>query len=160
MPTLVKIRRPARRGPGAPGDRERGQALVEFALVLPLFLLLLLGIVQFGSVFRDYIALTDATRVGARQASVARSLVPAADRVNNITARTQKAAVNLDPLKMTIAVEVNDQVSGASLNPTVDASWQTGNDVSVRTTYPFKVDLFGMVFFDGHLKSRTTERIE
>ncbi len=156
MTTLLG--RSSMRGRGT--DRERGQARVEFALILPIFLLLLLGIVQFGSVFRDYIALTDATRVGARQASVARSIVPAANRVPNITTRTQKAAVNLDPLKMTIAVEIRDQVSQGLLDPVLDTSWQTGNDVTVRTTYPFKVDLFGMVFFDGTLKSRTTERIE
>jgi Flp pilus assembly protein TadG len=141
-------------------ERERGQALVELALVLPIFLLLLLGIVQFGSVFRDYIALTDATRVGARQASVARSTLPATDRVDSVTARVHKAAVSLDPAKMTVAVEVFDPVSGASLDPTQDASWQQSGDVRVSTTYPFKVDMFGMVFFDGTLKSRTTERIE
>jgi Flp pilus assembly protein TadG len=141
-------------------DRERGQALVELALVLPIFLLLLLGIVQFGSVFRDYIALTDATRVGARQASVARSTIPADSRVANITQRVHKAGVNLDSAKMTVAVEIHDGVTGISLDPLVDTSWKTANDVTVRTTYPFKVNLFGMVFFDGTLKSRTTERIE
>jgi Flp pilus assembly protein TadG len=142
------------------GERERGQALVELALVLPVFLLLLLGIVQFGSVFRDYIALTDATRVGARQAAVARSTLPVDQRVSSVVARVHKAGVNLDPAKMTVSVEVFDPVSGASLDPAVDASWQPSGDVSVRTTYPFKVNLFGMVFHEGTLKSRTTERIE
>jgi hypothetical protein len=33
---------------GAPRASERGQALVEFALILPLFLVLLVGLVQFG----------------------------------------------------------------------------------------------------------------
>ena len=37
-------------------SHEGGQAVVELALVLPLMLMLLLGIVQFGTVFRDYIA--------------------------------------------------------------------------------------------------------
>ena len=55
---------------------QSGQAFVELALVLPVLLLLLLGVVQFGTVFRDYIALTDATRVGARQAAVSRSIQP------------------------------------------------------------------------------------
>ena len=55
-------------------ETRRRAGVVELALVLPIFLLLLLGIIQFGTVFRDYIALTDATRVGARQASVSRSI--------------------------------------------------------------------------------------
>ncbi len=132
---------------------EGGQALVEFALVLPLFLLLLLGIVQFGTVFRDYIALTDATRVGARQASVALSIQPPSARVPIIVARTHKAGVNLDPNKMTVTVEPV-RIDG------VTPGWEASGDVTVRATYPFKVDLFGLVFFRGTLKSRTTERVE
>lgn len=154
MPTLVKIHRStAARDATQRAERERGQALVEFALVLPLFLLLLLGIVQFGTVFRDYIALTDATRVGARQAAVARSIQPEANRVPNIVARTEKAAVNLDKAKMTIAVE---PVMLDGLTP----GWEQGGDVTVHATYPFEVDLIGLVVFSGTLKSRTTERVE
>jgi Flp pilus assembly protein TadG len=133
--------------------RESGQALIELALILPVFLLMLLGIVQFGSVFRDYIALTDATRVGARQAAVARSILPESDRVPNVIARVQKAAVNLDSNKMDITVEPI-MVDG------VTPGWEQSGEVTVRATYPFKVDLIGLVVFNGTLKSRTTERIE
>jgi Flp pilus assembly protein TadG len=45
---------------------ERGQSLVELALVLPLLLLLFGGIVDLGRVFYTYIGLTNATREGAR----------------------------------------------------------------------------------------------
>lgn len=134
-------------------ERERGQALIEFALVLPLFLLLLLGIVQLGSVFRDYIALTDATRVGARQAAVARSIQPEAARVPNIIARTERAAVNLDKTKMTVTVEPV-MIDG------VTPGWEQSGDVTVHATYPFKLNIAGMVVFSGTLKSRTTERVE
>jgi Flp pilus assembly protein TadG len=141
--------------------RERGQAVVELALVLPLMLLLLLGIVQFGTVFRDYIALTDATRVGARQGSVSRSIQPPADRETTIVARVKKAGVNLDPNKMTVSVELRDPVTGAVLTPnSADTSWVQNGDVTVRATYPFRISLIGMVFYTGILQSRTTERIE
>lgn len=133
--------------------REGGQALVELALVLPIFLMLLLGIVQFGTVFRDYIALTDATRVGARQASVARSIQPESDRVPNVVARVHKAAVNLDKNKMVVTV-TPVKLDGVS------PGWDASGDVTVHATYPFKIDLFGMVVFDGVLQSRTTERVE
>jgi Flp pilus assembly protein TadG len=132
---------------------QRGQALVELALVLPIMLLLLLGIVQFGTVFRDYIALTDATRVGARQASVARSIQPDTARVPNVVARVQKAAVNLDPNKMTITV-TPVKIDG------VTPGWEASGDVTVSATYPFYLNIFGMVVFNGTLKSRTTERVE
>src|SRR3712207_3323787 len=51
---------------------EKGQSVAEFALVLPLLMLVLLGIVQFGMVFKQYITLTDAVREGARKAAVSR----------------------------------------------------------------------------------------
>lgn len=44
---------------------ERGTSLVEFALILPLFLLLLLGMVDLGQGFNTYLALLNATREGA-----------------------------------------------------------------------------------------------
>jgi Flp pilus assembly protein TadG len=49
-----------------PYQSERGGALVEFALVLPILLVLVFGIVDFGRAFQASITLTNATREGAR----------------------------------------------------------------------------------------------
>jgi hypothetical protein len=53
---------------GRPG--QRGQALVEFALVTPLLLLLFFGVVDFTLALRDWIAVTNATREAARFGSL------------------------------------------------------------------------------------------
>jgi Flp pilus assembly protein TadG len=45
---------------------EEGAQLVEFALVLPLLLLVVLGIAEFGFIFQRYEVLTNAAREGAR----------------------------------------------------------------------------------------------
>lgn len=50
--------------------RERGQSLVEFSLLLPVMLIIIFGIVDFGMGLRSYISLTNATREGARFAAV------------------------------------------------------------------------------------------
>jgi hypothetical protein len=60
MTSMVETRR--RRG--------RGQALVEFALVIPLFLLLLVGLFDLGRAVFTYNTLTNAAREGARMAIV------------------------------------------------------------------------------------------
>ena len=52
------------------GSRERGQSLVEFALVLPVFLILIFGIVDFGLGLRAWITITNAAREGARVGAV------------------------------------------------------------------------------------------
>jgi Flp pilus assembly pilin Flp len=48
---------------------ERGASLIETALVLPLLLLLVGGIVDLGGAFNSYIMVTNASREGARYAS-------------------------------------------------------------------------------------------
>jgi Flp pilus assembly protein TadG len=47
---------------------ESGAELIEFALVLPLFLLVALGIIDFGFLFQRYEVITNAAREGARVA--------------------------------------------------------------------------------------------
>src|SRR4029450_3398373 len=45
---------------------ESGAELIEFALTLPLLLLLVLGIIEFGFMFQEYEVVTNAAREGAR----------------------------------------------------------------------------------------------
>ena len=55
-----------------PGGHARGQSLVEFALVLPMLLVLLLGIADFGRVFQAGIVAEAAARNGAESAALER----------------------------------------------------------------------------------------
>lgn len=48
----------------------RGQSLVEFALIAPMFLILIFGIIDFGMGLRAYITVSQATREGARSAAI------------------------------------------------------------------------------------------
>lgn len=59
---------PAPRRPAA-HTRARGAVAVEAAIITPLLLLLVLGIVEFGLVFKDKLAMASAVRAGARTAS-------------------------------------------------------------------------------------------
>jgi Flp pilus assembly protein TadG len=57
---------------GVLSGRERGAAAVEFALVLPLLLVLLLGIIDFGLYFYNDLQLTHVARNAARYLSVSK----------------------------------------------------------------------------------------
>ena len=46
--------------------REEAQSLAEFALILPMFLIMVFGVIDFGMGLRAYITLSSATREGAR----------------------------------------------------------------------------------------------
>jgi Flp pilus assembly pilin Flp len=49
---------------------EKGASSIEFALVLPVLVMLMIGILQFGSAYGNYLAITHAAREGARLAAV------------------------------------------------------------------------------------------
>ena len=50
--------------------REQGQSLAEFALVLPIVLLILAGVLDLGRAYFSYVAVTDAAAEGAAYASL------------------------------------------------------------------------------------------
>lgn len=127
---------------------EDGQAMVELALVLPLIGLLLFGVIQFGIAFNRYLTLTDAVRAGARQAAVSRFV---ADPVGATTARVTGAADGMTRPDLQIAV------TAPNGNP---ASFAPGSDVKVTASYPFDIDLLGLVVASGRMTSSTTERVE
>ena len=123
---------------------EEGQGIVEFAFVLPMLLALILGIVQFGIVFNNYLTLNDATRVGARKAAVSRFL---GDNGAAARAAVIAAAANLSLSPSQVDVQAT--------------SWTTpGSDVSVSASYPYSINILGWTVKSGDLTSTTTERLE
>ena len=69
--------------------RDRGAALLEFALVAPLFFLVVFGGIEIGLLFRSHLAVEDASRTAARVASVERDNVDAdraiLERIDRLT---------------------------------------------------------------------------
>ena len=120
--------------------------MTEFALVLPLLVTLLFGIIQFGIAFNNYLALTDAVRAGSRQASVARYL-PDTQRVPKVESKVRTSANNLNQSKLKVFV-------------TPTSNWDPGSDVTVKATYPYSISLLGVVVKSGTLQSQNTERVE
>jgi Flp pilus assembly protein TadG len=126
---------------------EHGQTAVEFALIAPVLLLLLLGIVQGGIVFHNYLTVTDAARAASRQAIEA--------RVSNVTQSDVQqtawsAAPDLDHSKMAV-----------SLTDPTDPTFNTGgSQVIVTVTYPYSINVLGIVVASGNLTSQMTGRLE
>ena len=65
----------------ARGRRDRGQSLIEFALVLPMLLVLFFGIIEFGNAWRIYQLVTNTAREGAREAVLPSSTTATVDAV-------------------------------------------------------------------------------
>ena len=64
---------------------EKGQNLVEFAMVVPIFLILVFAIVDFGMGFHAWITVTNASREGARIGAVGADEDTIEDRVRDTT---------------------------------------------------------------------------
>lgn len=121
---------------------ESGQTMTEFALIMPLLLVLLFGVVQFGIAFNNYVALTDAVRAGARKAVVSRE---DPDPVGQCTTAVRNAATNLKQ---------------ASLTVSCSSTWKPGTDVQVTGAYPYRISLLGWVVKNGSLTTVMRERVE
>lgn len=83
-----------------------GAASVEFALILPLLLALLFGIMEFGFVFKDQLSIQQAAREGARVAAVGRP-------VAEINSRITSAAGSIILANLTYATTSRTYTSGA-----------------------------------------------
>lgn len=90
----------------SPRGEERGQGLVEFALVVPLFLLLLFSMLDFGFAFYTKLTIEYATREGARVGAAlanGNTTAPCADVDSHVIAAVQRVlqsagiTVRLDP---------------------------------------------------------------
>ena len=121
---------------------EDGQATVEFALVAPLLVVLVLAIAQLGILFNNWITLTDAARAGARAGAVSRF-------ESNPTEAARQAVVaathGLDQTKLAVQVT---------------STWQPGSQLTITASYPYSVDIFGIVLKSGRLTTTMRERVE
>jgi Flp pilus assembly protein TadG len=124
--------------------RENGQALVEFTLLIPVLLFVLLAIAQFGDLYNHYVTITDATRAGARMAVVSRAV---ADPSGTAIQAVRDSAHQLDQTKLTVTV-------------TPAPPWTSGQQITVSASYPYALDLAGLVVKSGTLTSSTKERVE
>jgi Flp pilus assembly protein TadG len=123
---------------------EHGQTAVEFALVTPLIVVLLLAVIEVGITFNHYVTLTDAARAGARTAIVARF---SGQSATQIAQSVRDAASNLDQAQL-----------GVTVNPPVPTV--SGSDVTVVASYPYSISILGWVVTSGTLSSTMMERVE
>src|SRR5207249_4329934 len=95
------------------GRRERGQGLVEFVLVLPIFLLLVFSIIDFGMGFHAWLTVTNSAREGARVGAVRSTQAQIVQKVKDTSSE-------LNSCNMTITVTNAQGTPGTSVIVKVD----------------------------------------
>lgn len=133
--------------------KNRGQALVEFALVLPLLLILTMLIIQYGIIFYTTIGVTNLSREGARYAATA----PASD--DDIEGRIEDVMppnINFSDLSINIspAEGSDDRVIGTRALIKVAVSYNMKKKLFLPSTF------FGIPVFSETYTAQTTMMVE
>ena len=144
--------------------QEDGQALVEFAIVLPLLLMLVTGIIQFGLLFNKYITLTDAARNGAQTLAIGRGLSnpcdPAVLQTIQSGSATGLTAAQVTPellvgLRLLRHGNLHYNTSGNANGTEIQ-----GDQATVTATQPFSLSVFGMGLVQMNLSASASDAVQ
>lgn len=124
---------------------EKGQALVEMALVLPILLIIVFGIIEFGRIMNTYLILTNAAREGARQGVVGGTDLDVYNAVKNnaYTLDSEELVIDIDSdppgsrsrgTPLTVRVSYDVQI----IAPVIGAI--TGNPYTVTASSTMRIE--------------------
>ncbi len=135
--------------------RHRGQALVEFAVILPVFFLLVAGMFDFGLGIYSDLTLVNAAREGARLGVIDPGNTTAIEQ------RVRDMAGNLDDSKLNVTISCERPLeSGTGFSACSGTMWLPGDATKVKVDY--KYSMFFPVLFGTEipLSSEAKMRIE
>jgi PKD repeat protein len=136
MRTFFPVRR--RHGP-----KSRGQSLVEFALVLPVFMLLLLIAVDFGRLFFSYVQISNAVREGASYGIYSPNDIAG---IRAAVGRETNAQAQRGESALTVTTSCADSAGTPLACSLATGGSGAGNTITVKVNEPFT---FLMPFVDG-----------
>jgi Flp pilus assembly protein TadG len=122
-----------------------GASIVEFALVAPVLILILVGILDFGRAINAYVTVGNAAREGTHYVSLHPTAAPSA-----IASAVRQRVVPLDPSEVEVCAEFNNGSTfvpwPASPTPNVPV---VSTSVRVSVSYPWSAATFIGHFFPG-----------
>ena len=141
-----------------------GNAMVEFALVLPILMMVVTGIFTFGIALNNYIQLTNAVGIAARQISM--DAGNTTDPCATVATAVYGAAPYLNQSHLALTLTVNGSVnSGTSCPSTATtgaaANLVSGNSVTLNVQYPCSIAIMGINYAPGcTLQAQTSELVQ
>ncbi|WP_429886081.1 TadE/TadG family type IV pilus assembly protein [Geoalkalibacter halelectricus] len=140
---------------------ERGAAAVEFAVVLPLLLLILLGIIEYGLIFYNKQVLTNASREGARFGIVAGERATSASIEQEVSNYLDQKLISFQPSEPTVTTCSMDRDDPGTATCPNSTTTKFGDYLSVEIEYPYDFLLFPKlkkIFSSGNPESSLTLR--
>jgi Flp pilus assembly protein TadG len=121
--------------------KQKGQVIVEFALILPLFLLMIFGLIYSGMLFHDYSTLSNVARSATREVAISSD---PSNAITNVRAYYYDETEN----RFTQGIITNLYVPSSSNPFTIDPnSGNDGKDIvtTINMTLNVKFPLIDMV---------------
>ncbi len=145
-----------------------GGTLVEFALVVPLMVGLVLAIFTFGMGFQNYLVLTNAIGAGARALALSRGSTTITDPCATAISTVYAAAPNLSQSNFTFSIVLTTPASGSGGTSSSTTYTDTckitdlseGQTAQLTATYPIVVNLYGWAPQKLNLSATTAELVQ
>lgn len=156
---------------------ERGQALLEFAYLLPILLILLLGMIAFGTTLNNYLEMTNGVTAGAQALAVSRgqtldpcatAAAPFYGATPNLTQANAKFTITIGPAGSSSVTytlvnnQANPSCAAASTTSAPASDLTQGATATVKVTYPCNLKVFGVNFAPSTctLTAQTAESVQ
>jgi Flp pilus assembly protein TadG len=121
----------------------KGQALVEFALVLPLVLLLVVGMLEFARAWNLHQTMTDAVREGARRAVLANTW-PVDSTYAPMWRYVQEAGYEAIYASMGVCNVATPNCGSTYPYPAAQSSFKvTGDKMTITLSLPYRIWILG-----------------
>jgi len=120
----------------------RGQALIEYALILPLVFLLIVNLINFGGFFFAWITVANAARAGADYAilggaSVGAPGVPSTTQITTLIQQDASSLPNSASLSVSVCTNKNGTITGSCTTPPSDPEATSYVLTSIDVTYTY-----------------------
>jgi Flp pilus assembly protein TadG len=146
------------------GRGERGQSILEFALCLPLLLLIVTGIMTFGIALNNYLQLTGSVNIGARLLAVSRGQTtdPCALTVTAISQASLLTSASLSySFVLNGTTYTGSTCSSSSTTTGAAGNLIQGASAKVKATYPCNLSVFGVNYAPScTMTAQTTEIVQ
>ena len=118
---------------------DKGQTLVEFALVLPVLLAVVFGIIQFGIILNAYVSITHAAREGVRLAAVSgkENEVQVINRTYDLAATTGFVELNKSDISVSYMPDIGEEYDEGQEPIVGDIVRVEVENAAVRIIVPF-----------------------
>lgn len=120
----------------------RGQALIEYALILPLVFLLIVNLINFGGFFFAWITVANAARAGADYAilggaSVGAPGTPSTTKITSLITQDVSSLPNSASLSVSVCTNKNGTITGSCTTPPSDPEATSYVLTSIDVTYTY-----------------------